>query len=134
MPNGRHLFSEQYNRDLKDILSLQDEITMKVLSAVQVKLTKGEMARLFEKGTKNLDAYLKVMEAMELKAVSQNRERVERTRQLLEEAIALDPKYAYAYSGLSTAHTALVVIWRKRVTQRVFAAGCRVREKGRRPG
>jgi adenylate cyclase len=108
--NGRHLFSEQYNRDLKDILSLQDEITMKVLSAVQVKLTKGEMARLYEKGTKNLDAYLKVMEAIQLKAGSQDRERVERARQLLEEAIALDPKYAYAYSGLSTAHTALVVI------------------------
>ncbi len=44
--NGRHLFSERtYNRDLKDILKLQDEITMKVLTAVQVKLTKGEGAR-----------------------------------------------------------------------------------------
>ena len=33
--NGRHLFSEQYNRDLKDIMKLQDEFVVKVLTAVQ---------------------------------------------------------------------------------------------------
>ncbi len=38
---GQHLFSERYDRDLKDILNLQDEITMKILGAVQVKLTTG---------------------------------------------------------------------------------------------
>ena len=65
--SGRHLFSERYHRDLKDILNLQDEITLKVLTAVQVKLTTGESARLSEKGTKNLDAYLKVLQARELK-------------------------------------------------------------------
>jgi adenylate cyclase len=107
--SGRHLFSEQYNRDLKDILSLQDEITLKVLTAVQVKLTTGEVARLYEKGTKNLEAYLKVIQAREYKG-TMNKERVERARQLLEEAIALDPEYAYAYSMLSTAHVDLVAI------------------------
>jgi adenylate cyclase len=107
---GRHLFSEQYNRDLKDILNLQDEITMKVLTEVQVKLTRGEMARLFEKGTKNLEAYLKVVQAREHKGGTMNKERVERARQLLEEAIALDPEYAFAYSVLSTAHFDLVVL------------------------
>ena len=107
---GRHLFSEQYNRDLKDILSLQDEITLKVLTAVQVKLTTGEVARLFEKGTKNLEAYLKVLQAREFKAGTFNKERVERAMRLLEEAIALDPEYAFAYSVLCTAHFDLVVI------------------------
>jgi adenylate cyclase len=107
---GRHLFSERYDRDLKDILNLQDEITMKVLTAVQVKLTKGEGARLSEKGTKNLDAYLKVLQASEHKGGTLNKERVERAIQLLEEAIALDPGYAWAYSVLSTAHFDLVII------------------------
>ena len=106
---GRHLFSERYDRDLKDILNLQDEITMKVLTAVQVKLTMGEAARLSEKGTKNLDAYLKVLQAREHKGGTLNKERVERAIQLLEEAIALDPEYAYAYSVLSTAHFDLVI-------------------------
>ena len=107
---GHHLFSERYDRDLKDILNLQDEITLKVLTAVQVKLTMGEVARLYEKGTKNLDAYLKVLQAREYKGGTLNKERVERAMQLLEEAIALDPEYAYAYSILSTAHFDLVII------------------------
>ncbi len=108
--SGRHLFSERYDRDLKDILNLQDEITMKVMTAVQVKLTVGEGARLHEKGTKNLDAYLKVLEAREYKGAAFNKERVEKAMQLLEEAIALDPEYPYAYSILSTAHFDLVVM------------------------
>ena len=108
--SGYHLFSERYDRDLKDILNLQDEITMKVLTAVQAKLTTGEAARVLEKGTKNLDAYLKVLEARELKAGIINKGRVERAMQLLEEAIALDPEYAYAYSILSTAHSDLVYL------------------------
>jgi adenylate cyclase len=107
---GRHLFSERYDRDLKDILNLQDEVTMKVLVAVQVKLTTGEAARLHEKGTKNLDAYLKVLQARELKAGTFNKERAERGRQLLEEAIALDPEYAWAYSLLSTYYADLVIL------------------------
>ena len=107
---GHHLFSERFDRELKDILHLQDEITLKVLTAVQVKLTIGEVARLYEKGTKNLDAYLKVLEAREYKGSTVNKERLERAMQLLEEAIVLDPEYAYAYSILSTAHLDLVII------------------------
>jgi tetratricopeptide (TPR) repeat protein len=80
------------------------------MTAVRVKLTTGESARLSEKGTKNLDAYLKVLKAAEYKGGTLNKERVERAMQLLEEAIALDPEYAFAYSILSTAHFDLVII------------------------
>jgi len=38
---GHHLFSERYDRELKDILNLQDEITLKVLTAVRVKTNRG---------------------------------------------------------------------------------------------
>jgi len=107
---GHHLFSERYDRELKGILDLQDEITIKVLTAVRVKLTTGELAHISEKGTKNLDAYLKVLEAAEYKAGTFNKERVQKAMQLLEEAIALDPKYAYAYSVLCTAHFELVLL------------------------
>jgi TolB-like protein/Tfp pilus assembly protein PilF len=108
--SGRHLFSERYNKDLKDILNLQDEITLKVLTAVRVKLTGGEAARGFEKRTKSLDAYLKVLQAQEHKGGTFNKERVKRAMQLLEEAIALDPEYPDAYSFLATAHFDLVVL------------------------
>lgn len=108
--SGIHLFSERYDRDLMDILNLQDEITMKVMTAVQVKLTVGEMARLFAKGTKNLDAYLKMLQAKELHTGTLNKERVARAIQLLEEAIALDPEYSYPYSLLSGTTVNLIIL------------------------
>jgi adenylate cyclase len=106
---GHHLFSERYDRELKDILNLQDEITLKVLTAVRVKLTAGEMARTIEGRTKNLDAYLKVLEASELKTGEVNKGDLQRSMQLCEEAIALDPEYAHAYATLSTAHSRMVL-------------------------
>ena len=106
---GHHLFSERYDRDLKDILDLQDEITMKVLTAVQVKLTVGELART-AKGTKNLDAYLKVLQVNELKQGTMNKEATQRVMQLAEEAIALDPKYAIPYSILAIENFELVLL------------------------
>ena len=39
---GHHLWAERYDRDLKDLFALQDEITIKILTAIQVKLTEGE--------------------------------------------------------------------------------------------
>jgi adenylate cyclase len=58
---GHHLWGERYDRDLEDIFAVQDEITMKILSAFEVKLTYGEQTRLFKKGINNLDAYLKLL-------------------------------------------------------------------------
>jgi adenylate cyclase len=60
---GNHVWSDRYDRDLKDIFALQDEITMKIMTALQVKLTEGQTARLTARGTKNLEAYLKCLEA-----------------------------------------------------------------------
>ena len=37
--NGHHIFSERYDREFKDILAVQDEITMNILAALQVHLT-----------------------------------------------------------------------------------------------
>ena len=63
---GDHLWAERYDRDLKDIFALQDEITMKIVTALQVKLTEGEQIRMWGKKMKNLDLYLKGMEALSL--------------------------------------------------------------------
>jgi TolB-like protein/class 3 adenylate cyclase len=52
---GHHLWAERYDRNLSDIFALQDEIAKKVITALQVKLTEGEKARLLAKGTENLE-------------------------------------------------------------------------------
>ena len=59
---GHHLWSERYDRSVKDLFDLQDEITMKILTELRVKITEGEAARIHAKGTNNLQAYLKVLE------------------------------------------------------------------------
>jgi TolB-like protein len=42
---GHHLWADQYDRNLDDIFAVQDEITKKIITAMQVKLTKGEQIR-----------------------------------------------------------------------------------------
>ena len=60
---GRHLWAERYDRNPKDLFNVQDEITTHIITELQVKLTEGEQARIFSKGAKNLDAYMKIVEA-----------------------------------------------------------------------
>ena len=100
---GHHLWAERYDRDLKDIYALQDEITMKVINGLQVQLTEGEHARLRGKGTDNLEAYLKSLRARELYLVS-TKESNALAQRTAEEAIALDPEYAPPYHVLSATH------------------------------
>ncbi|MGD0234037.1 MAG: adenylate/guanylate cyclase domain-containing protein [Syntrophorhabdales bacterium] len=99
---GNHLMSEQYERDLKDLFAVQDDVTMKVLTSLRVQLTEGESARALARGTKNLEAYLKILQAYEQRLIW-NKESLARARQLAEEAVTLDPGYALAYSHLSIA-------------------------------
>jgi adenylate cyclase len=100
---GTHLWAERYDRKLKDIFALQDEITMKILTALQVKLTEGEQAHISVQGTNNLEAYLKVLQGRECSHYL-TREGNVLARQLCKEAIALDPEYARTYWLLSMVH------------------------------
>jgi tetratricopeptide (TPR) repeat protein len=72
---------------------------------MQVKLTEGEQAQAHAMGTKNLEAYLKYLQAREL-SNRLNPESNALAKQLAEEAIALDPMYAWAYSVLAHTHIA----------------------------
>ena len=100
---GQHLWAERYDGILKDVFALQDEITLKILNALQVKLTVGEQAQLWSKGTDNLNAYLKYLQAREY-VYQMNQEKNVLGRQMLEEVIRLDPNYAMAYMTLAHTH------------------------------
>jgi adenylate cyclase len=107
--SGRHLWAERYDRDLKDIFALQDEITLKITSALQVKLTAGEAARLAAKGTTNLEAYLKYMQWRD-QASRITKEGNAAARKLAEEIIALDPKYPKGYLALGITHSSDIAL------------------------
>jgi len=60
-----HVWSENYDRDLTDIFVLQDEIALNLMYAMQIKLTSGEQARLWEGDIKNIQAFDKQMRGFE---------------------------------------------------------------------
>jgi adenylate cyclase len=99
---GEHLWAERYDRDLKDLFALQDEITIKILHSTQVKLTEGgQIGRVekYYKGKQGLDCYLKIIEA----AGHYQRLTIEDNtlaRRLVEEAIAMCPEIPYGYINL----------------------------------
>jgi adenylate cyclase len=101
---GRHLWAKRYDRNLSDIFAVQDELTKEIITAMQVKLTEGEEVKAAAKGTNNLEAYLKYLQASEL--INRiNPQSNALAKQLAKEAIALDPEYAWAYYALARAYT-----------------------------
>jgi adenylate cyclase len=101
--SGHHLWAERYDRNLKELFAVQDDLTKNIITALQVKLTEGEQVRSAAKGTNNLEAYLKYLQAMALMRQF-NIESNALAKQLTQEAIALDPEYAMAYLVLSSTH------------------------------
>jgi TolB-like protein/cytochrome c-type biogenesis protein CcmH/NrfG len=87
---GNHVWAERYDRNLKDVFAVQDEITKKIITELQVKLTVGEQARFRAKGTENLQAYLKYLRAREYFFHFTPDDNT-RARKLLTEVIAMDP-------------------------------------------
>ncbi|MDX1711393.1 MAG: adenylate/guanylate cyclase domain-containing protein [Rhodovibrionaceae bacterium] len=63
---GRHIWANRYDRTLEDIFTLQDELTMSVVAAVEPSLRQAEIERVKRKRPDNLDAYDQVLRAVPL--------------------------------------------------------------------
>ena len=120
---GRHQWAERYDRELKDIFALQDEITLEIITALQVELTEGEQSRIHRGSTTNLEAFLKILQGRE-HHFRYTKEDMEIAKRMYREAIALDPKYTTAYFWLAYAIDAdLGMGWsksRERDIERLF--------------
>jgi adenylate cyclase len=97
---GGHVWAERYDGALDDIFTLQDEITTKIVAALQVKLTPQEAARPRQRVTDNAEAY-----EVYLRARSEwhriDPEGTLAAAQLMREAINIDPGFAAAHAELS---------------------------------
>ena len=100
---GFHLWSETYNSELKDVFSIQDEITRRIVSATAVKLTLLERQRVQRKPTANLAAYEYMLRGRS-DLGSPTRAANDEARTLFQKAIDLDPNYAAAYAALGFVH------------------------------
>jgi adenylate cyclase len=102
-----HLWSERYDRPLRDIFTLQDEIVQKMVTTLKLQLTLQERGILVNKTTDNLEAYdtfLRGQEAVFRVFAERNKEANTYARQMFERAVELDPQYAQAYAQLGATY------------------------------
>ncbi|MGE0681776.1 MAG: adenylate/guanylate cyclase domain-containing protein [Candidatus Binatia bacterium] len=98
-PTGYHLWAERYDRNLEDIFALQDEVTKKIVDALEIKLTEGEQRLLGRPLTTNVEAYDCYLRGLDFHMRSM--QAANRTaQQLFTRAIELDPQFATAHACL----------------------------------
>jgi eukaryotic-like serine/threonine-protein kinase len=95
------LWSGRFDREMKDVFTIQDEISRSVVNELRLKLGRGK--RRYDT---NLEAYEPYLKARSLLIPSQNA-KVSRSAEVFEQVIAKDPTFAPAYAGLADAYAAL---------------------------
>ncbi|EFK96915.1 adenylate/guanylate cyclase [sediment metagenome] len=99
---GHHLWSEKYDKEIKNFFQIQDEITQKISVELQVKLTHGEQARSWY-GTMNFEAWGYISKGV---GIFENYTKAnnEKARGLFEKALKIDPDSAFAWVMLAYTH------------------------------
>ena len=104
--DDRHLWADSYERDLRDILSLQNQVAQAIADQIKVKLTPEEHARLSVSRTVDPEAYQLYLRGRYL--WNQRTERtINEAIRYFEAALRKDPNYASAYSGLADCYSSL---------------------------
>jgi len=96
------LWSERYDREMKDVFELQDEIAHKIAEALRVTLTPQEQEAIAAKPTQNLQAYDQFLRGKSY-ARRLTRQDLEFALQMFENAVALDPDFALAWAAIANA-------------------------------
>jgi adenylate cyclase len=92
---GAHLWADKIDGGLEDVFELQDEVTTRVVGAIEPSITEAEISRACVKPTSSLDAYDLYLKALSIH-YSQIKSDVDEALRLLEQAIVLDPSYSWA--------------------------------------
>ena len=101
--NGHHLWTDRFDRGANDVFAVQDEITKRVFTELQVELTEGEHARIAARGTNNLEAWLLRTEGYG-ELIKFTRESQVRARELFMAAHAADPNWALPLGSIALTH------------------------------
>ena len=97
---GNHIWAERYDRELKDVFSVQSDVARQVAKVLAVTLKANENERLFQKYTTSIDAYDVFLQAR--RAVdAPSKDNILRGEKLFSRVIELDPNFAGGYAGLS---------------------------------
>ena len=117
--SGYPVWSERYDRQMKDVFEVQDEIARKIAEALRIKLSRQEQDAIAEKPTDNLQAYDLYLRGRSY-ARRLTRQDLEFALQMLENAVTQDPNFALAYASIANvcayyhAHYAREAVWMDR--------------------
>lgn len=100
--NDEHIWANEYDRELTDVFAIQTDLAREIATALRAKLSPTEEERMSRKPTENGEAYLAYVQAHDLHMRPDHlASDLEKSEQLYERAVQLDPNFALAYAGLS---------------------------------
>ena len=99
---GHHVWAERFDRDLREIFELQDEITGKIAAVISPELVRAESERSAAKRAENLDAW-EYCQRGKFQMNEISKAGVKAARELFEKAVALDPNFVDAWCGIAHA-------------------------------
>jgi serine/threonine protein kinase/Flp pilus assembly protein TadD len=107
---GHSIWAERYDRELKDVFEVQDEIARSISQALRIKLSPQEEKAIARKQTENPQAYDYYLKGRQF--FHQFRRRgFDYARQMFARAIVIDPHYARAYAGVADCCSFLYMYW-----------------------
>ena len=105
--DGYHVWSQDYDRELRDIFAVQDEIANAITTALQISLAGGPLSRE-RGGTRNLDAYQLYLRARSGVTLESTPASLKEGERMLKQAVRIDPNFGLAWALLASAPLALV--------------------------
>ncbi len=105
-PTDTHLWAESYERDLRDVLALQNEVARSIANEVRIRLTPQEQRSLADVRPVSPEAYEAYLKGR-YHLNKGNEEEVKKSIEDFEQAYGKDPGYALAYAGLADSYLAL---------------------------
>jgi adenylate cyclase len=103
--DGFHLWSERYDREMKDVFAIQDEIARSIAGRLQLAIASEDAGLLVKPGTDNLEAYRLYLKGRAL--LYKRGVAIPRAVECFQQVVAIDPDYALAWAGLAESYTAL---------------------------
>jgi serine/threonine protein kinase/tetratricopeptide (TPR) repeat protein len=101
-----HLWAEQYNRDLSDVFAVQDEIAMAIVEKLKVNLVGEDREEAIKRYTENVEAYNLYLLGRHFWN-KRTKDDMVKSIEYFERAIAEDPEYALAYTGIADTYLTL---------------------------
>jgi TolB-like protein len=106
--DGLSVWNDTYDCELSDLLSVQEEIAVAIAAALKLELGLTDTEKILKRYTNNLQAYDLVMQGRHFQA-THSPEGLEKSIELFDQAIRVDPDYALAYAYLALSHCMLSV-------------------------